>query len=78
MQSIDSHKIISELKSLSDNQKSQVYEFIEFIKYKHIRNKATAKQIIEETYGFTKGSKLTSEIFAKMKNGEIALENHGE
>ena len=39
-----------------------------------IKEKTSTKGIIQELYGFTKGSKLTSEAFSQMKAEEIALE----
>lgn len=73
MKATNSKEILSALKALPDDQKKEVYDFIEFLKSKtKIKKK---RGLVKKVYGLTKGSKLTAELFSKMKVEELTLEN---
>lgn len=75
MKSGNFKKILPLLDSLTETQKKEVYDFVEFLRTKEIKKKERKKRLINKVYGLTKGSKLTVECFSKMKAEEVALED---
>ncbi len=73
MKATDSKEILSALEALPDDQKKEVYDFINFLKTKAKKEKK--RGLVKKVYGLTKGSRLTAEFFSKMKFEEIALES---
>lgn len=75
MKATNSKEILSALEGLSEDKKREVYDFIEFIKNKTKIEKEKKRGLVKKIYGLTKDSKLTAELFSKMKLEEIAMEN---
>lgn len=73
MKLINSKEILSALDALSDSQKKEVFDFVESLMTRKAKEKK--RELVKRVYGLTKGSKLTSELFSKMKFEEMALEH---
>ncbi|MGQ9630737.1 MAG: DUF2281 domain-containing protein [bacterium] len=71
-----SKEILLALNSLSDEQKREVYDFIEFLRLKTMKGKRKRRDSVEKAYGLTKGSKLTADLFSSMKAEDISLDNN--
>ena len=75
MNPIESKNIVQLFDSLPDNKKSEVYDFIKFLKVQTENQRIKEKEIVKKVYGLTRGSKLTTEMFSKMKVKELGLED---
>ena len=75
MRTIKPKDILQILDALPNDKKKEVYDFIEFLRAKTATEKIQKKELIGRIYGSTKGSRLTADLFSKMKAEEIALEN---
>lgn len=75
MKTIESKDILQIFDVLPADKKKEVYDFVEFLKNRTEREKNRKKDLIKRIYGSTKGSRLTVELFSKMKAEEIALED---
>lgn len=73
MRTIESKDILQLFDALPNVKKKEVYDFMEFLRTKTLKEKVRGKKIVERIYGSTKGSKLTTELFSKMKAEKIAL-----
>lgn len=73
MRTIESNDILKIFSSLPYDKKKEVYDFTQFLLKREISEKVREKGLIERVYGSTKGSKLTTDIFSKMKAEEIGL-----
>lgn len=75
MNPIESKNIVQLFDSLPDNKKNEVYDFIKFLKIQTENQRIKKKEIVKKVYGLTRGSKLTTEMFSKMKVEELGLED---
>ena len=75
MNPIESKNIVQLFDSLPDNKKNEVYDFIKFLKVQTENQRIKEKEIVKKVYGLTRGSKLTTEMFSKMKVEELGLED---
>lgn len=73
MRTIKPKDILQIFDALPNDKKKEVYDFMEFLRTKTLKEKVRGKKIVERIYGSTEGSKLTTELFSKMKAEEIAL-----
>ncbi|HHT9154661.1 MAG TPA: hypothetical protein ACFYD5_02485 [Candidatus Tripitaka sp. YC43] len=73
MKSRNSKRILPLFNALTEGQKKEVYDFIEFLSTREIRKEERKKKLVDKVYGLTRGSKLTSELFSRMKAAEVIL-----
>lgn len=75
METIAAKDFIQIFNALPDDKKKEVYDFTEFLRSRTVVGKVRKESLIERIYGSAKGSKLTSDLFSRMKLDEKALED---